>query len=91
MANIDQGSAPLIENNRQTKDHLEIDILEPASECCIYKVPERFREVKETVYTPRLISIGPVHHGNKNLVKMESQKLRYHKKFFERTLKKKNF
>ena len=92
MANTDQGSALLIENSHQTKDHLEIDIfeedlLEPAPGCCIYKVPARFREVKETVYTPRLISIGPVHHGDEILVKMERQKLRYHKKFCERTSK----
>ncbi|XP_075646618.1 UPF0481 protein At3g47200-like [Castanea sativa] len=30
--------------------------------CCIYKVPNKLREVKEEAYTPKLISIGPVHH-----------------------------
>jgi hypothetical protein len=31
--------------------------------CCIYKVPERLRELNEKAYTPRVVSIGPIHHG----------------------------
>ncbi|KAK6260920.1 hypothetical protein SCA6_015394 [Theobroma cacao] len=90
MANTDQEIAPLIENNHQPQD-LEIDIpegdLEPAPECCIYKVPRRFRVANEKAYTPQFISIGPFHHGNTNLARMERQKLRYYKKFLSRTSK----
>ncbi|XP_075644145.1 UPF0481 protein At3g47200-like [Castanea sativa] len=35
------------------------------SKCCIYNVPNKLREVKEEAYTPKLISIGPVHHNKK--------------------------
>ncbi|KAK6260906.1 hypothetical protein SCA6_015380 [Theobroma cacao] len=89
--NTGQEIAPLIENNDQTQD-LEIDVpkedFEPAPECCIYKVPSRFREANEKAYTPQLISIGPIHHGNTNLARMERQKQRYYNKFYQRTSKK---
>ncbi|XP_017984446.1 PREDICTED: putative UPF0481 protein At3g02645 [Theobroma cacao] len=91
MANTDQEIAPFIEKSQQPQD-LAIDIpeedLEPAPECCIYKVPRRFREAKENAYTPTLISIGPLHRGKTNLGRMESQKQRYYKKFCQRTSKK---
>ncbi|XP_007052259.2 PREDICTED: UPF0481 protein At3g47200 [Theobroma cacao] len=90
-ANTDQEIAPLIENNDQPQD-LEIDIpkedYEPAPECCIYKVPSHFREANRKAYTPQLISIGPIHHGNTNLARMERQKQRYYNKFCQRTSKK---
>ncbi|KAK6260910.1 hypothetical protein SCA6_015384 [Theobroma cacao] len=91
MANTDQEIAPLIENNRQPQD-LEIDIpeedFELAPECCIYNVPSRFREANQKAFTPQLISIGPIHHGNTNLARMERQKQRYYNKFYQRTSKK---
>ncbi|KAK6260916.1 hypothetical protein SCA6_015390 [Theobroma cacao] len=91
MANTDQEIAPLIENNHQPQD-LEIDIpgedFEVAPECCIYKVPSRFREANQKAFTPQLISIGPIHHGNTNLARTERQKQRYYKKICQRTSKK---
>ncbi|KAK4592760.1 hypothetical protein RGQ29_017061 [Quercus rubra] len=51
-------------------------------ECCIYKVPKRLRDVMEQAYTPKLISIGPVHYGK--LANMEKLKLKYFKDFFSR-------
>ncbi|XP_060673258.1 UPF0481 protein At3g47200-like [Ziziphus jujuba] len=58
-------------------------------ECCIYRVPFRlksgpFREGKEEVYIPKVVSIGPLHHGNKGLEKMEEKKMIYIKDFLER-------
>nr|XP_023927764.1 UPF0481 protein At3g47200-like [Quercus suber] len=56
--------------------------------CCIYKVPNKLREVREEAYTPKLISIGPVHHNKKEQdnkkaqENMESLKLRHFKEFF---------
>ena len=56
-------------------------------ECCIYKVPKRLRKVKEEAYTPKLISIGPVHHNNSELKEMQMVKERYFKSFFSQTYK----
>ena len=62
------------------------------SECCIYKVPKRLRNVRKEAYTPKLISIGPVHRKNDELKDMESLKERYFKEFFDRNWKvKKDF
>ncbi|PQQ08582.1 UPF0481 protein [Prunus yedoensis var. nudiflora] len=53
--------------------------------CCIYRVPERLRNVKKKAYTPQVVSIGPLHHGSKNLEAMEDHKLRYLNSFLART------
>ncbi|KAG6677410.1 hypothetical protein I3842_14G024800 [Carya illinoinensis] len=57
-------------------------------ELCIYRVPKEFRvfrdkEIKQ--FTPRLVSIGPFHHGNQELQGMEKVKLMYFKEFCYRT------
>jgi hypothetical protein len=49
--------------------------------CCIYKVPEQLREVNEKAYTPRLVSIGPIHHGKDMLKAMEGHKRMYLQEF----------
>ncbi|KAB1199205.1 hypothetical protein CJ030_MR0G026997 [Morella rubra] len=54
-------------------------------ECCIYRVPNKLRKVKEEAYTPRLVSIGPFHHGQEQFRGMEIQKFRYLREFFNRT------
>ncbi|MED6123387.1 hypothetical protein PIB30_048685 [Stylosanthes scabra] len=45
-----------------------------AQSCCIYKVPHEVRQLNEDAYTPVLVSIGPLHHGNPRLVTMEAHK-----------------
>ncbi|KAL5862308.1 hypothetical protein ACOSQ3_003595 [Xanthoceras sorbifolium] len=61
------------------------EILEPAEDCCIYRVPQFLRKINEEAYTPRLISIGPLHyHGREELMGMETQKKRYFTKFSKR-------
>ncbi|KAG5226380.1 UPF0481 protein [Salix suchowensis] len=55
-----------------------------AEYCSIFRVPNSFRNVKPEAYTPRLISIGPLHRGNEKLKGMEEQKLRYFKEFAQR-------
>lgn len=64
-------------------------VLEPPlwPECCIYRVPQRLRQVKIDAYTPKLISIGPFHHGKEELRDMETLKLRYCIEFCHRTNK----
>jgi hypothetical protein len=76
-------------------EELLIDIpsdLPPAEwpECCIYRVPKLLRKVNEEAYTPKLVSIGPLHHGREELRDMEMHKLRYFKDFFQRTTLKKS-
>ncbi|VVA40035.1 PREDICTED: UPF0481 [Prunus dulcis] len=56
-----------------------------SSECCIYKVPRRLRDVNNKAYTPQVVSIGPLHHDRKSLKAMEEHKMRYMKDFLERT------
>ncbi|XP_023887864.1 putative UPF0481 protein At3g02645 [Quercus suber] len=65
------------------------DVRDPkwAPECCIYKVPKRLSKVKEEPYTPKLISIGPVHHSKDELKDMQMVKECYFKAFFLRTCK----
>ena len=77
-------------------------VMEPVQwrECCIYKVPKKLRQVNKEAYTPKLISIGPFHHGEKDLRgekelrdeenenvprDMEMLKVRYFKDFCYRT------
>ncbi|KAH0976667.1 hypothetical protein GBA52_026386 [Prunus armeniaca] len=56
-----------------------------SSECCIYEVPKRLRDENDKAYTPRVVSIGPLHHGRESLKAMEEHKMRYMKDFLERT------
>ena len=53
--------------------------------CAIYKVQERLRELNEKAYTPRVVSIGPIHHGKEKLKAMEDHKRTYLKEFIART------
>ncbi|KAI5558080.1 hypothetical protein BDE02_17G015200, partial [Populus trichocarpa] len=45
------------------------------SECSIYEVPNLLRKVKPEAYTPQLISIGPLHHGDAKVQIMKWKKL----------------
>ncbi|KAF3447142.1 hypothetical protein FNV43_RR12322 [Rhamnella rubrinervis] len=56
-----------------------------SSHCCIYRVPDRLRNAKETEYTPKVVSIGPLHHGKEGLKPMEEHKKRYLQAFLLRT------
>ncbi|XLU22108.1 hypothetical protein S245_058174 [Arachis hypogaea] len=53
--------------------------------CCIYKVPSLLRQSNEDAYTPVLVSIGPLHHGNSRLVTMEGHKQFYCQHFIQRS------
>ncbi|KAK2366708.1 hypothetical protein QL285_080058 [Trifolium repens] len=60
-------------------------------EQCIYKVPQKIRQINPQAYTPRLISIGPFHSplgsnsDDNHLHEMEELKLKYLKGFLNRT------
>ena len=96
---------PIVIEDNLICEELIIDVplvMEPVQqrECCIYKVPKKLRQVNKEAYTPKLISIGPFHHGEKDLRgekelrdeenenvprDMEMPKVRYFKDFCYRT------
>jgi hypothetical protein len=62
----------------------KLSILRPfSSNCSIYRVPKRLRELNEKAYTPQVISIGPLHHGKEELKGMEEHKRLYLREFLE--------
>ncbi|KAI5355052.1 hypothetical protein L3X38_007947 [Prunus dulcis] len=74
-----------IENQATSLENQLTNLRALSPACCIYRVPERLRNVKQKAYTPQVVSIGPLHHGSKNLEAMEDHKLRYLKCFLDRT------
>ncbi|PSR86126.1 UPF0481 protein [Actinidia chinensis var. chinensis] len=51
---------------------------ESLSSTCIYRVPEKLRKLKESAYTPGLVSIGPLHSKDKHLQsRMQGIKMSY--------------
>lgn len=68
----------------------ELEILHPLSDdCCIYRVPKLLRQLNEKTYTPRAVSVRPLHHGKPELRPMEGHKTRYND-FLEWSEKKEN-
>ncbi|KAL5832046.1 hypothetical protein ACOSQ4_017400 [Xanthoceras sorbifolium] len=64
----------------------EVKTLHPLSEdCCIYRVPRDIRMANESFYTPKLVSIGPLHHGREELKVMEQHKVRSLEHFLQQT------
>ncbi|KAJ0253209.1 hypothetical protein HA466_0122730 [Hirschfeldia incana] len=55
-----------------------------SSNCCIYKVPNKLRRLNPDAYSPRVVSIGPFHHGKEELQAMEEHKYRYLQSFLTR-------
>ncbi|KAG6633323.1 UPF0481 protein At3g47200-like [Carya illinoinensis] len=55
------------------------DQLPPSSQCrrCIFRVPHMLRRHNEKAFMPKVVSIGPFHHGNTQLQAMENIKLLY--------------
>ncbi|XP_028051525.1 UPF0481 protein At3g47200-like isoform X2 [Camellia sinensis] len=52
---------------------------------CIFRVPEKLRKVKESAYTPQLVSIGPLHSNKEHLKSpMEDIKKQYAEALFMR-------
>ncbi|KAG6428231.1 hypothetical protein SASPL_112482 [Salvia splendens] len=51
---------------------------------CIYRVSEKLRKANEGAYTPRLVSIGPLHHNQPQLQGMEVSKLKFMNSFLSR-------
>ncbi|XP_030950183.1 UPF0481 protein At3g47200-like [Quercus lobata] len=77
-----------IQNERLVDDlKLMIDAPVPplSIECCIRRIPDDLRQVKEQAYTPTTISIGPIHRCKNKFQIMETCKVRYFKSFISQT------
>ncbi|KAL9426987.1 hypothetical protein AB3S75_033717 [Citrus x aurantiifolia] len=72
-----------IEEHKESKIGKD-ENLEPRPECCIYRVPKELRRVNEEAYTPKVISIGPLHYDNQEFAYMEKQKIRCKREFSRR-------
>ncbi|KAL0385251.1 UNVERIFIED_CONTAM: hypothetical protein Sradi_2919400 [Sesamum radiatum] len=73
------------------KTHL-VDIIEDIAEesarwskRCIYRIPPCVADLKETVYVPQMVSLGPYHHGTPSLSAMEEHKRRALRHFLNRS------
>ncbi|KAM7268523.1 hypothetical protein ACFE04_010689 [Oxalis oulophora] len=58
---------------------------------CIKVTPNEIRELNPAAYKPKVISIGPLHHGIPNLLRMQKLKIEYAKSFLKQTQKPKAF
>ncbi|PSS34649.1 UPF0481 protein [Actinidia chinensis var. chinensis] len=62
-------------------------IKESFPSACIYRVPEKLRKLKESAYTPDLVSIGPLHSKDKHLKSlMQDIKMSYVNSLLCRTI-----
>ncbi|XP_021286542.1 UPF0481 protein At3g47200-like [Herrania umbratica] len=64
------------------KKELAIKVAEERKTACIYRVPVNMREVQPEAYAPRIISIGPYHHGEGRLREMEELKWEFFHRLF---------
>ncbi|KAG6650697.1 hypothetical protein I3843_06G055300 [Carya illinoinensis] len=69
----------------EIKNMLEMSEPPSSADFCIFRAPNHLRRLNEQAFTPEVISIGPFHHGNKNLESMEKFKVQYFKRFMQRT------
>ncbi|KAL1188610.1 hypothetical protein V5N11_016156 [Cardamine amara subsp. amara] len=58
--------------------------------CCIFRIPHTLVEANETVYKPKIVSIGPYHHldGKNHLQMIQEHKQRYLDIFLSKTKEK---
>ncbi|KAK1587526.1 hypothetical protein Q3G72_013845 [Acer saccharum] len=86
MNTSQQQESIAIAENLEKALRREFESLSPLSkDCCIYRVPPRMRRLNERLYTPQVVSIGPIHHGREEFKAMEEHKRRYLQDFLQRT------
>ncbi|KAK4413526.1 hypothetical protein Salat_2765200 [Sesamum alatum] len=55
------------------------------SKRCIYRIPPCVTDLNKKVYAPQMVSLGPYHHGTRNLSAMEVHKRRALSHFLKRS------
>nr|XP_048334395.1 UPF0481 protein At3g47200-like [Ziziphus jujuba var. spinosa] len=73
----DQHNINIIEIPKDLEPH-------PKKTCWIHRVPKKLRNISEEAYTPQLVSIGPLHYGDRNLKAMQHHKIKYEEEFWKR-------
>ncbi|KAH7839280.1 hypothetical protein Vadar_002174 [Vaccinium darrowii] len=53
--------------------------------CCIFRVPQHLVQINENAYYPKILSIGPYHHGKPHLDMIEELKSKYLGELLART------
>ncbi|PKI75694.1 hypothetical protein CRG98_003954 [Punica granatum] len=77
---IENPHIPLLTSLRKKLDPLSA----LSSQHSIYKVPRRLLVKNQSAYVPIFVSIGPMHHGRKDLEAMEEYKQRFFAGFLQR-------
>ncbi|KAK2999639.1 hypothetical protein RJ639_022896, partial [Escallonia herrerae] len=94
-----QASNPETEAGRQPLLYRSVTLImedcsrrnaQPSSKASIYRVPQNLRQLKESAYTPRIVSIGPYHKHDERLKEMEYHKKSYMHKLLSRVRPKPN-
>lgn len=75
VIHVDDGDDPWLES--LSKKLAASKNKPPYTSWTIFRVPSSIRESNESAYNPKLISIGPFHHGKHHLQAMEEHKWRY--------------
>ncbi|CAN8252586.1 unnamed protein product [Cochlearia groenlandica] len=64
------------------KVHKAWETIDPGSEsCCILRIPHSLASINNKAYEPKIVSIGPYHHGKEHLNLTQQHKLRFLKFF----------
>ena len=74
-------------HNKWLVDNIATQLERPTTSTIDYhitRVPDHIRSVNPQAYTPKVISIGPIHHFNEKLKTMEKHKVAYLRYFIIR-------
>ncbi|TKY46089.1 UPF0481 protein [Spatholobus suberectus] len=66
------------------RQEVDLEMSELDDEQCIYRVPQKIRQVNPKAHTPLVVSIGPFHYNDSTLKPMEEVKLKYLRRFLNR-------
>lgn len=85
VTKYDQDSQLSLDINKLAKSlRADMEMLHSFSDqCCIYRAPVRLRESNEKIFTPQVVSLGPLHHGKEELKAMQEHKILYLQDFLE--------